>query len=144
MIKKMLILLVSLSISGCSSPQKPTIPATIKLKVFIIIFNPIIEAEQNKRLTEVLGWNDPDSLAEVYRSDLYEVSKGFLDYQIVKRSEVDAYPIKLDGFRYDDDSFLKYWRERKGFHQPDAVDYTLYRVDWAKADSVARGAGPGR
>jgi hypothetical protein len=123
MIKKILLLLAALSLFGCSSRQKPTIPATIKPKVFIIIFNPIIEAEQNKRLTEVLGWNDPDSLAEVYRSDLFEASKGFLDYQIVKRSEVDAYPIKLDGFRYNDDSFLTCWRERKGFHQPDAVDY---------------------
>lgn len=104
----------------CSSSR---IPETIKPNVMMIIFNPIIESEGNKRLTDVLNWNDPDSLAEVYRADLFEVSKGYLDYQIAKRVEVDEYPIKLDGFRYDDESFLECWRARSGFHQPDAVDY---------------------
>ena len=41
----------------------------------------------------------------------------------MKRIELDEYPVKLDGFRYTDDTFLKCWRERKGFHQPDNVDY---------------------
>ncbi len=111
-------------IVNCSPSQKNEIPARIEPKVYVIIFNPIIEAEGNRRLTEVLNWNDPDSLAEVYRADLYEVSDGYLNYQIVKRIEVDEYPIKLDGFRYTDETFLKCWRERKDFHQPDGVDYS--------------------
>lgn len=108
---------------NCSPSQKKEIPSTIKPKVLVIIFNPIIESEWNKRLTEVLNWNDPDSLAEAYRADLFDVSKGYLDYEIVGRIDVDEYPIKLDGFQYTDETFLKCWRERKGFHQPDNVDY---------------------
>ncbi len=104
----------------CNSSR---VPETIKPKVIMIIFNPIIESEGDMRLTDVLNWNDPDSLAEVYRADLFEVSNGYLDYQIAKRVEVDEYPIKLDGFRYDDETFLRCWRARAGFHQPDAVDY---------------------
>ena len=95
----------------------------IEQNVMIIIFNPIIEFEENKRLGEIFNWHDPDSLAEVYRNDLKEVSNGYLDYRIVKRVEVDEFPVKLDGFRYTDESFLKAWRTRKGFHQPDNVDY---------------------
>lgn len=122
--KQIFFILILLTLIGnlfCSSFTE--IPEKIQPKIFIIIFNPIIESENNERLTEVLNWNDPDSLAEVYRADLLEVSNGFLDYQIVKRIEVDEYPIKLDGFRYDDEIFLKCWRERAGFYQPDAVDY---------------------
>ncbi|MDZ7342630.1 MAG: hypothetical protein ONB27_14820 [candidate division KSB1 bacterium] len=115
----MLIILVSCSQTHL--PKATMVP--VKPRVLMIIFNPIIESEGNQRLTKVLHWNDPDSLAEVYRADLYECSQGYLDYQIVKRVEVDEYPLKMDGFRYDDEIFLKCWRERKGFHQPDAVDY---------------------
>ena len=125
----MLILFVALGYNFSVASQINT--ETVKPNVMMIIFNPIIESEGNKRLTEVFGWNDPDSLAEIYRSDLFEVSNGYLDYQIVKRIEVDEYPVKLDGFRYDDSTFLKCWRERAGFHQPDAVDYNaiFYKFD---------------
>ena len=116
-----IIFLILLGNWFCSSSVQ--IPEKMSPRVLMIIFNPIIESEGNKRLTDVLNWNDPDSLAEVYRADLFEVSNGYLDYQIVKRFEVDAYPIKLDGFRYDDETFLKCWRARSGFHQPDAVNY---------------------
>lgn len=127
-----------LILGGCSSQNK-AIPSAIQPKILVIIFNPIIEAEGNKRLTEVLNWNDPDSLAEIYRKDLFEVSKGYLDYQIVKRSEVDEYPVKLDGFRYTDETFLKCWRERKGFHQPDAVDYNAIFEKFNIIDQVEQG-----
>jgi len=118
-----LILAILTSILSCSSEPPKTIPSKIQPKVLVIIYNPVIESEQNRRLTEVFNWNDPDSLAEIYRNDLFEVSNGYLDYQIVRRIEVDEYPVKLDGFRYTDETFLKCWRERSGFHQPDNVDY---------------------
>ncbi len=129
---------------NCFPSQKEEIPSIIRPKVLVVIFNPVIESQENKRLTEVLNWNDPDSLAEVYRVDLLEVSNGYLDYQIVKRIEVDEYPIKLDGFRYTDETFLKCWRERKGFHQPDNVDYNaifdqfdiIARVEKGEIDEV--------
>jgi hypothetical protein len=124
--KDILRLLISINLTlcfNCSSSQKKLIPSVIKPKVVVIIFNPIIESQGNKRLTEVFNWNDPDSLAAVYRKDILEFSNGYLDYQIIKRIEVDEYPIKLDVFRYTDETFLKCWRERKGFHQPDNVDY---------------------
>ncbi len=117
-----LILMLAIALMSCQSHQAG-LPSKIERKVLMIIFNPIIESEGNQRLTKVLGWNDPDSLAQVYRADLLEVSDGLLDYQIVQRIEVDEYPVKLDGFRYTDETFLKCWRERSGFHQPDGVDY---------------------
>lgn len=127
-------------LGNCLCSSSSSIPAKVSPKVMMIIFNPIIESEGNKRLTEVLSWNDSDSLAEVYRADLLEVSQGYLDYTIVKRVEVDEYPIKLDGFLYDDETFLKCWRARAGFHQPDAVDYHAIFEKFDVIDLVEQGA----
>jgi len=93
------------------------------IKVLMFVFNPIIESENNKKLTELFHWNDPDSLAQIYIADLHEVSGGQLKYHIVNRLEVDDYPVKKDGFQYTDDSFLTCWNNRELCHQPDNVDY---------------------
>lgn len=95
----------------------------ISPRVLAIIHNPLIPAEGGRKLNQVLGWNDPDVLAQHYIRDVAECSHGYANYQIVERIEVDGFPIKLDGFRYAADSYLKCWRSRSGFHQRDAVDY---------------------
>ena len=115
-----------------SSPAKPAAPALVPLavsgdaispRVVMLVHNPIIEREGGRRLNQVLGWNDPDALADRYVDDVAEVSHGRVRYQIVERIVVDGFPRKADGFRYTDDSFLRAWRARNGFHQPDTADY---------------------
>jgi hypothetical protein len=96
----------------------------------LITFDPIIEAEGGRKLTEVLGWHDVDELCREYIADLQECSKGFVEYQIVERIEADAWPVKADGFRYDDESFLRNWRAGSGWHQPDWVDYEAIIKDF--------------
>ena len=98
-------------------------PQPVTMKVSLIIFNPSIPREGRRKLTEVLGWNDPDRLAAELIADLREVSHGYANYKIVERIEVDEFPVKEDGYRYSADEFLRCWRARRGFHQPDAVDY---------------------
>ncbi len=97
----------------------PAIPQ----RVAMVTHNPIIEAAGGQRLHSVMGWHDPDELAVQYTADLLSASGGIARYNIVERHLVDGYPAKLDGFRYDDTSFLNCWRRGGGFHQPDAVDY---------------------
>ena len=97
--------------------------STFNCRVLSIIHNPIIRAEGGRKLNQVLGWNDPDVLAQQYIRDVADCSYGYAQCQIVERREVDGFPIKIDGFRYTHDSYLKCWRSRSGFHQRDAVDY---------------------
>jgi len=108
-------------------------------RALLLIYNPIIEspvyAPNPARLSELLGWNDPDQLCAQYIEDVAEASHGQVRYRIVARVELDAYPVKVDGFRYTDESYLRAWGARAGFHQPDAADYVAILKD---ADFLAR------
>ncbi|MBI5714754.1 MAG: hypothetical protein HZC38_15255 [Chloroflexi bacterium] len=94
-------------------------------KILSIIFNPL---EGNRKLHQVLGWNDPDSLAKKYIDGVRECSYGYAQYEIVERVEVDGIPVKEDGFKYTTESFLKCWRSRSGFHPPYAGFYESIMV----------------
>ena len=132
-------------LKGGAVPEREPAPAarvpdgSVTLRVLVVIFNPLIEAEGGQRLTTVLGWHDPDALARGYAADLLEVSGGFARYAIAERVELDEWPVKADGFRYDDHTFLAAWRARRGFHQPDAVDYHALLDRFDIAGRIAAG-----
>lgn len=98
-------------------------PDPVFPRVLMISHNPIIPAENNRRLHKVLNWQDPEALAQQYIADVEAASYGYVNYKIVERIEVDTFPIKEDGFAYDADSYLFRWRSRTGFHHPDTLDY---------------------
>jgi hypothetical protein len=101
----------------------PQPPPALRPRVLLIVYNPLIQTEGGRRLADLLGWNDVDALCRDYIADLRTTSQGFLDYNIVQKIEVDTWPRKADGFAYDDATFLRCWRTKTGWHQPDAVDY---------------------
>ena len=113
-----------------SRPQPRTTLTTLRPRILMIVFNPVIESEGGRKLTEVLNWNDPDRLAADYIADLRDASHGLVEPTIVERVEVDEWPIKQDTFRYDD-TFVSLWRSRGLFHAPDRLDYAalLQRFD---------------
>lgn len=114
-------------------------PQFVAPKVLVLNFDPIIKSEGNKRLHEVGKWNDPHYLAEAYAADLRECSGGFARFNIVEWKDIDAFPIKKDGFRYTEDEYLKCMRAGKGWHQPDAVDYKALIRDYNLDKRVASG-----
>jgi len=117
---------------------------TLRPRVLLITYNPIIDSAGRRELSKVLRWNDANELCSKYIADLRESSGGYVEYKIVERIELDAWPVKEDGFRYDDDIFLDNWRRRRGWHQPDTADYEaivaefdlLKRVDSDQIDEV--------
>jgi hypothetical protein len=114
---------------GDATPPPDVTPAPhLELKVLVLNFDPIFQSRGGKPLHEAVGWNDPHALTEGYIADLAETSDNYVRYQVVGWQDVDAFPIKQDGFRYTEQSFLRCQAGQEAWHQPDAVDYhTIFR-----------------
>jgi len=148
-VKFELLLSLVLSVFGLAS-LFGSAPKQQVVKVLVLNFDPAIEAEGGKRLREVFHWNDPRLLAKEYSADLTECSGGFVRYQIVQWLDLDEFPVKVDGFAYDDETYLRCWRERKGWHEPDGVDYRrlidrfnlVERINGGEIDEVWLFGGP--
>ena len=119
------------------------LPEPIHRKVLAITHNPVLKSEGNKTVKEYFNWNDSEALAKQYAEDVRWASYGYANYEVVEHIVVNGYPIKRDGFRYDENSYLEAWRKRD-FHDPDGVDYLalvdefkmIERVDSGEIDEV--------
>ena len=114
-------------------------PEPVRRRVSLIIHNPRVPSAGNERLDKVLRWNDTGRLVDGYIKDLREVSGGYLNYEIVETITVDKFPRKADGFTYTADAFVKAWTERKGFHDPDLVDYDALLEEFEMVRKVDEG-----
>jgi len=118
----------SLTPTPTSTPS-PTVTPTpisgsITRKVMVLDFNPVFENKGNKRLRDLLDWRNPVLLEQQYIADMHTVSGGYVHYQIVSRIEnIDAFPIKSDGFSYTDDTYYSVLEGKTPPHQPDIIDY---------------------
>jgi hypothetical protein len=99
---------------------------TTPRKVLLIIHDPFIPGEGGRKLHEVLHWNDPHALTRQFIADIAECSHDRAIFEIVEVCEVDAFSAKVDGFSYSPETYLACWRSRRGFHEPDNLDY--YRL----------------
>jgi hypothetical protein len=109
-------------------------------KVLLVIYDPRIPSEGNRKLSDVLGWNDAGILVESFIADLRKASHGICNYLIADRMELNDFPAKEDGFRYSADRYLRSWRLGKGFHTPDWVDYDHILHETGAIDRVRAGS----
>lgn len=80
---------------------------SVTRRVMVLDFNPIIESQDNKRLRDLEGWNNPINLESQYINDVKTASGGYLNYQIVLRiNDIDAYPTKNNGYVFTDSEYL--------------------------------------
>jgi hypothetical protein len=115
-------------------------PAPVTRKVLVVIYNPKVKSAGGKKLSEVMGWNDPDKLTPAHIADLKTATYNYANYVVAERIEVDRMPTKLDGFTYDPDEFVKLMKAGKGFHEADAVDYHRILADFKIIDKINSGA----
>ncbi|MBI3971662.1 MAG: hypothetical protein HY332_10280 [Chloroflexi bacterium] len=111
----------------------------ITLRVLMIVHDPVVPEQGGHRLSQVMGWYDPETLAADYIRDVRAASHGRLEHEIVERIDKDAFPVKKDGFCYDVPAFLRCWRAQRGFHQPDAVDYEALLCEFDAVDRINAG-----
>lgn len=111
----------------------------ITVKVLVLNFDPAIALEGGKPLHEVCKWNDPHKLAEGYAQDIEEASGKLVRYKVVEWRDVNAFPVKKDGFSYTPESYLSAWRSKKGFHDPDGTDYEKVCRDYGVNELINKG-----
>lgn len=116
--------------------QKPT---PIQRKVLKIVHDARVPSAGNRRLSEVLGWNDHKKLTQGYISDLKEISYGYANYDVVDEIIIDGFPVKEDGFNYDAETFLRLWKAKSGFHTPDQVNYMALVREFKMVERVNSG-----
>ena len=113
-------------------------------RVLLITFDPTLPSGKGQPLSQALGWYPVDELVRDFVADLRECSNGLVEFQVVERIAVDAWPAKVDGFRYDESRYLACWHSRSGWHTKDTVDYEaiiagfglLSRVESGQIDEV--------
>src|SRR5687768_5151576 len=128
-----------LGVSGPALAATEVAPEPMVRRVLSVIHDPVLNRRTGQKLTQALEWYEPDWLAAEYVRDVRDASHGLLQYQIVDRIEKDGFPRKLDGFCYDAPTFLRCWHARRGFHEPDAVDYQAILREFDVVERVNAG-----
>jgi hypothetical protein len=102
----------------------PNDPAQLTVsKVLVIVYDPVVDPVNGKKLSEQLGWKRTEDLIAGYLSDIEQVSHGMARYQVVERIDLNEFPAKVDGFRYTPQTFMDVIRNVSSPHMPQEVDY---------------------
>lgn len=139
-------LLIAVLVSAAEAQEA----APVRPRALLVNFNPILESRSGQRLHQVGGWNDPSPLTGGYISDLNQASHGLMNYRLTRTVNMDAWPIKQDGFRYTDESYLQCLSTWSGWHSPDLCDYKskcrdldlARKVDSGEIDEVLDHSAP--
>lgn len=124
-------------------------PTATHPRTLLLSFDPILESQGGVRLHQYAGWNDPGPLTQSYLDDLSASSHDWYAPRLTQSEYVDAYPLKVDGFRYTDTSYLA-GLHGGGWHSPDGIDYKAVardydlarRVDFGELDEVVLHGAP--
>jgi hypothetical protein len=103
------------------SPDEPPQPTI--LRTLVIVYDPIVEPQTGKKLSEYKHWNKVEDLVQGFIADILQVSGGLVRYQIVQRIDVDAFPAKVDGYVYDAQTYLNVERGLTRPYMPQEADY---------------------
>lgn len=120
-----IVLLASLGFTLAAEPGATARPDTGKrvMNLLIVNYDPVLTNHGGARLSQHLKWNNPRPMTTNLIRYLRESSGGFADYRLVEWINVNAFPVKRDGFRYNEQTFLEMWKDKKKAHQPDSVSY---------------------
>lgn len=84
-------------------------------KVIVLIYNPRLPKHENKTLTEYFKWNDAVEYSHILADVVRQASWGYINYEIVDVIETARFPKRLDGTRYDEETYLEAKRTNNWF-----------------------------
>jgi hypothetical protein len=92
------------------------------IRTLNIVYEPAMDSS-GTRLSRYMGWNKVEDLTRGYIADVLEVSGGLVQYEIVQRIDVDEFPSKVDGYRYDARTYLDVVQGRRRPYMPQEANY---------------------
>jgi hypothetical protein len=105
-------------------PDNTTEPLRIVTsRVMLVIYDPVMDPVSGVKLSQFMKWQRPDDLANAYIHDILEASGGLARYQVVQRVELNEFPPKTDGYRYDPQTYLDVLKRNQPPHRPEGADY---------------------
>lgn len=121
-------------------PDDPALPPlTTTLKTLVIVYDPVVDKASGKKLSEVMRWNRVEDLAQGFMSDILLASGELARYRIIERLDVDAFPPKVDGYKYDAQTYLNVARGAARPHLPQEADYHAIIKEFHILERVAKG-----
>jgi hypothetical protein len=101
------------------APDNPAEPPQLTvIKTLVIVYDPVVDKTSGKKLSQYMNWSRVEELAKGYMSDILQVSGGLGRYQIIQRIDVDDFPAKADGYKYDAQTYLSVVRGATLHHMP--------------------------
>lgn len=96
-------------------------PEHLRVRVYVIDFDPLIDGV--RALSVAQGWNDPIALQDQYRADVSQASDGIVTQRLARVSVVREYPVKADGFRFTNASYLGCLADSSPGYCGELIDY---------------------
>lgn len=121
------LLLTLLHPAWASSPTKSVeatgSPDPVTKKVLVIIQDPILTISgQTKRLHEYRGTNPNTLISQIY-AKLNYLSHGYANYVTVESHTLDEFPVAMDGFQYNQQTYLACLADRQHCNRPNDLNY---------------------
>ncbi len=115
-----------------TSPLPPTptvspLPAGLTQKrVQVVIFDPILESQGNKRLSQYLGFKNSQLMTNEIIDALKKASKGQVNYVINETQVLDEFVPYTDGYRYTDSEYLNDYQNGTFDHGDNGKDQPMF------------------
>ncbi len=140
--KRLSLLLLFLALFFVNSNSKVKAQTAIgqkTVKVMVIDFDPILVNHSSVKLSVYKNWGDTSALESSFISDVKSLSGSYVNYQIVQRVNVNAFPVLNDGYTYNEASYLSCLSNSVNCHNPWLVNYLKILTDYGVCDKVNAG-----
>ncbi len=95
----------------------------VTVRVQMVVYDPVMDPATGVKLSQLMKWQSPDDLANAFIKDILETGGGKARYQITQRVELNEFPPKTDGYRYDAQTYLEVQKGLQPPRQPEGADY---------------------
>jgi hypothetical protein len=92
-------------------------------KVYVVIYNPVVDVGTGERLISHLDWNDPRVITGKVIDFFSSASGGRVQYAVVETDELDGFPRKIDGYTFTVQEYLDLYYGGQNPHASVWADY---------------------